>query len=754
MSDKQSARRNDGDTRTDSVSDDDESSVIAKELRAPSITRLGRYRLVREIASGGMATVNLAVAEGLDKLVALKIIHPHLAQEENFVRMFLDEARLASAISHRNVCNVFDFGETDGRYYIAMDYLAGQSLRDVLRRMRKADLQMEPLRVSAYVAYMIAEACEGLHAAHELHGAEGQPLNVVHRDVSPHNLFVTYDGNVSVVDFGIARASDRVQNTATGVLKGKFSYMAPEQMRQLEIDRRADVWALGVVLWESLTLQRLFVRASQADTVMSVMMDRLRPPSEVRADIPKELDNITMHALARNPTQRFSTAREMGRELMRFCRDCGIMVGPIEIEHFLGRLFAKEIEESKALLRKAKQSSSESGLWMDVTPSGFARASLRTGAMERARWSGDRTSGESLGGATHTSSMRDVPRPSQTAPRAEALQTAHPIRAVKVKRYALASLLCLSAVAAGAWLALTPQPIERLASTEPIDVAARPTTGAIARNQAPMPSDVIEAPNAPPPGPAEASAPLLTTTPVPVPAPAVREERRTTASARDAASSARANGGQGRLATRPRGGPLGSNPYAPSSPHYELNTAANGTASAAPEPAAVTPAPAAQVAPEPQHEEEPPPPPPAPPPVAQVVTPPPAAPTPAPAPVPAPAPAPPPRSQSFSAEVAVADLDVEGALGSGIISRMLARVQPSLRACYAEAAKRVGHNDFTALPVSLVIDEIGAVRQIDVGAHPLGALPPCVSSALKRARSERVPDVGTSQVRFRLTFAP
>src|SRR5687768_12373280 len=152
-----------------SMPDPEESGVDRRGPRAPQLTRLGRYRLVREIASGGMASVNLAVTEGLDKLVALKIIHPHLAQEESFVRMFLDEARLASAITHRNVCNVFDFGETDGRFYIAMDYLSGQSLRDVLRRLRKADLQMEPRRIAVYVAYMLAEACEGLHAAHELH---------------------------------------------------------------------------------------------------------------------------------------------------------------------------------------------------------------------------------------------------------------------------------------------------------------------------------------------------------------------------------------------------------------------------------------------------------------------------------------------------------------------------------------------------------------------------------------------------------
>ena len=224
-----------------------------------------------------------------------------------------------------------------------------------MRRMRKSTCD-DPAGVAA-CCYMLPGP-RGLHSAHELHGPDGKPLTWAPR-VSP-NLFVTYDGNVSVVDFGIARASDRVQSTATGVLKGKFSYMAPEQMRQLDVDRRTDIWALGVVLWESLTLQRLFVRASQADTVMSVMMDRLRPPSEVRVDLPKELDQITMRAIARNPAHRFSTAREMGRDLMKFCRESGVLVGPIEIEHFMSGVRKGDGREQAR--SRAQASSSESGV--------------------------------------------------------------------------------------------------------------------------------------------------------------------------------------------------------------------------------------------------------------------------------------------------------------------------------------------------------------------------------------------------------
>jgi eukaryotic-like serine/threonine-protein kinase len=733
MSDKQ-AIQNDIDVETVAVDDDlDESVVEDRELRAPSITHLGRYRLVREIASGGMATVNLAVAEGLEKLVALKIIHPHLAKEESFVRMFLDEARLASAISHRNVCNVFDFGETDGRYYIAMDYLSGQSLRDVLRRLRKNDLQLEPRKLAVYIAYMLAEACEGLHAAHELHGADGKPLNVVHRDVSPHNLFVTYDGNVSVVDFGIARASDRIQSTATGVLKGKFSYMAPEQMRQLEIDRRADVWALGVVLWESLTLQRLFVRSSQADTVMSVMMDRVRPPSEVSPDLPKELDAIALRAIARSPAHRFATAREMGRELMKFCRESGVMVSPIEIETLMERLFEKEIADSKLLLRQAKRSHNESGIWMDVTPSGFARVGSRTNT-------GQMTSSSIsvVGTGTGSNSAPRPPQNSQTAPAAEARGTAHPEQAgtahgkSKKRGLVVAIGFALCAAFAAGYVALRPTKVEQIAATNIIDGdpdktltgAQAPATGATAtaeQQSAHAPSAVEPAAKQEPTPPSiKEGATRAVPTPVQRNEPVRRDVR-------------------GRPIAKPQASaqPAREQPDANGSPTRNVNAdelAVRGS----------EPAPTGNLA----AEEAPPPPAPAP--VPQVAAAAPAVVAPTPAAV-RPTPAAP---QKLDAQASFADLDVEGSLGSSIVSRMLSRVTPAIKSCYGEAAKRAGRNDFSPLAVSFVIDEMGFVRQVTAGKHGLPDLGGCVSGSMKRMRAERVPDVGTVQVRLKVNFSP
>lgn len=206
-------------------------------------TTVGRYRLCFEIASGGMATVFLARAEGpsgFEKLVALKRIHPQLAKDVSILGMFLDEARIASRISHANVCAVFDYGSEDGTSFIAMEYLTGEPISRIVRAVRGASpaIQRAWPRIAARVT---ADLCEGLHSAHELRDERNEPLHVVHRDISPDNLFVTYDGIAKVVDFGIASARHRIHQTMTGELKGKHSYMAPEQLTEAPIDRRADI---------------------------------------------------------------------------------------------------------------------------------------------------------------------------------------------------------------------------------------------------------------------------------------------------------------------------------------------------------------------------------------------------------------------------------------------------------------------------------------------------------------------------------
>jgi serine/threonine-protein kinase len=311
------------------------------ERTAPE--RIGRYELCFELASGGMATVYLARthgSSGFEKLVAVKRIHPHLAKEKQYIEMFLDEAKIASRITHPNVCSVFDFGHADGEYYIAMEYLVGEPLSRLYGRVARSKEQRRHPLMPLRMAGIIAHACEGLHAAHELKDANGDALHVVHRDASPRNLFVTYDGSVQVVDFGVASARQRMHHTATGQIKGTFAYMAPEQLQAGQINRRVDVWALGVGLWEMLALKRLFRRDTTANTVHAMLYDEIVPPSAHRSSaIPAEIDEIVLKALARDPKDRWQNARDMGRALWQVIGAQQETIGAADLSDWMSELF-------------------------------------------------------------------------------------------------------------------------------------------------------------------------------------------------------------------------------------------------------------------------------------------------------------------------------------------------------------------------------------------------------------------------------
>ena len=301
----------------------------------------------------------LARAEGpagFAKLVALKRIHPHLAREPEFIRMFLDEARIASQIDHANVCSVFDFGTVDDLYYIAMEYLAGESLASIHRAL-SADPDPEVLAWLPGVMMRIgADLCEGLHAAHELVDARGRPMNVVHRDVSPHNLFITYDGVAKVVDFGVASAQERLQHTTTGQIKGKTAYMAPELLTDAPLDRTADVWSLGVVLWELLARRRLFHRRTPSQTLFAVVSAAIEPPSTHAPNVPRELDAIVLRALARARPDRYQTARELGRALVDCLATQPYRVGLAEVSEWMDRLFPRGRELERERIERATTS--------------------------------------------------------------------------------------------------------------------------------------------------------------------------------------------------------------------------------------------------------------------------------------------------------------------------------------------------------------------------------------------------------------
>jgi eukaryotic-like serine/threonine-protein kinase len=302
---------------------------------------IGPYRLLAEISSGGMGIVYLARDErmpGFEKLVALKRIHTHLADDERFIAMFLDEARIASLVRHANVCGVEDFGSEDGTSYLTMEFLVGEPLSKVVREMSKrADLRGP--RFFAIAARLLSDACEGLHAAHELTDARGMPLELVHRDISLPNLFVGYDGVIRILDFGVAKAAHRIAETTVDGVKGKFAYMAPEQLRRGAIDRRADVWSLGVVAWEILTCERLFRRDGELDTIEAVMNGPIPLASEIAPDVPAELDAVVQRALTRDLDARYGSAREMGRDLAAYLADCGSSAGLADAAEFMSALF-------------------------------------------------------------------------------------------------------------------------------------------------------------------------------------------------------------------------------------------------------------------------------------------------------------------------------------------------------------------------------------------------------------------------------
>ncbi|MFO0590816.1 MAG: serine/threonine-protein kinase [Polyangiaceae bacterium] len=331
------------------------SGTRQKEPEKPAGTFfLGRYRVVDEIGVGGMASVHLARMDGpggFQKWVAIKRIHPHLVEDDQFVDMFLDEARIAAGINHANVAQVFDLGKDDNTYWIAMEYLHGEPLREVMRRVEERG-QRVPVELAARIC---ADAADGLHAAHELRNKNGQLLGLVHRDVTPHNLFVTYDGYTKVVDFGIAKVADRLSQTKAGTLKGKLAYMSPEQVRGAEVDRTTDIFALGVVLWELTTNQRLFRMETDLDTLEKVQACVVPAPSTIIPGYPPELEMVVLKALAKRKQDRFQTAREFSRALQGFLMRQGAMVGPEEVSSYVRAVFGDRIQKREAHLAWAAE---------------------------------------------------------------------------------------------------------------------------------------------------------------------------------------------------------------------------------------------------------------------------------------------------------------------------------------------------------------------------------------------------------------
>jgi serine/threonine-protein kinase len=274
----------------------------------------GQYVLVRKLAEGGMAEIFLAKrlgADGFERNVVIKRMLAHLSGMPEFVEMFRDEARLAAKLSHPNVVQIQDLGFADGCYYICMEYLAGE---DFSTTVRTASFRGEYVPVPL-VMRVLADAARGLHYAHDFADETGRRLNIVHRDISPSNLYVTYEGQVKVLDFGISKYESRQAQTRTGVVKGKYIYMAPEQARGAQVDRRADIFALGVSLYEALTHVRPFARDNDLAVLNALMEGDFQPPRELRPDLAPELELVVLRAMAYDPDERYATAAEFADDL-------------------------------------------------------------------------------------------------------------------------------------------------------------------------------------------------------------------------------------------------------------------------------------------------------------------------------------------------------------------------------------------------------------------------------------------------------
>ena len=274
----------------------------------------GRYLLFSEIAVGGMATVHLGRLigpVGFSRTVAIKRLHPQFAKDPEFVGMFLDEARVAARIQHPNVVGSLDVIAEEHEVLLVMDYIQGETLSRLLRLSAKDNATPYP----AVIVRVLVDALYGLHAAHIATSENGEPLNIVHRDVSPQNILVGVDGVARVLDFGVALAAMRSQTTSQGQVKGKLAYMAPEQLQGTAVDRRADIFAAGVVLWEALAMRRLFQTDDLGELVRRLMSAQIPPPSRFNPEVSPELDRVVLRALNRDPSQRYHSARAFAAAL-------------------------------------------------------------------------------------------------------------------------------------------------------------------------------------------------------------------------------------------------------------------------------------------------------------------------------------------------------------------------------------------------------------------------------------------------------
>jgi serine/threonine-protein kinase len=379
-----------GDTK--SVAPRAASTKMRQGLLGPG-RRLGRYEIIAPIARGGMAEVWLARHEGelgLSRVVALKTIRADYAEEPSFRKMFLNEARLAARVRHTNVVEVLDLGEEGTTIYLAMPFVEGESMARLLQRRRLAGKGgLSP----AVALRIIADTAAGLHAAHELTDDRGHPMQLIHRDVSPQNILVGVDGVAKLTDFGIAKALSHFgDETEPGQVKGKISYLSPEQASRLAPDRRSDVFAAGVVLWEALTGDRLFRGQDEIDTLGLVLIMPIPDPRTVTPDLPDPIAEVVLRALERDPDARFATAAEFGDAIENAAVKSGISTNAKVVAALVNELAGADVEALRAALREASRSDAPRSLSVDSSTAALPAAvsaatpSEPPAVVARSRW--------------------------------------------------------------------------------------------------------------------------------------------------------------------------------------------------------------------------------------------------------------------------------------------------------------------------------------------------------------------------------
>jgi len=315
--------------------------------------QFGKYQLLDKIATGGMAELyraKLTRAEGFEKLIAIKKILPHLSCEGELVKDFVDEAKLAALLQHENIVQIYDFGNLEGEYFIAMEFLFGKDLRTIRKAANNREL---PLGMG-YILYIISRVCAGLDYSHNLKDLHGKPLNIIHRDINPQNVLVTYEGQVKIIDYGIAKAASQNNKTRENLIKGKLAYMSPEQANGQNIDHRSDIFSTGIILYELLADRRMF--EGETMHVLSLVREaHYDPPEEVIPDLPAKLNQILHRALAKDPDERYQSASEMLADVEEFAFELSLRPNARSFAQYMKELFEEEFaEEELALWAKSK----------------------------------------------------------------------------------------------------------------------------------------------------------------------------------------------------------------------------------------------------------------------------------------------------------------------------------------------------------------------------------------------------------------